>query len=109
MGENSNIERPPNINYSVINLEYHPQDSRIKIADDDIAQTLSGRMGTGGVTSQSSLKYITLTEKRFFKWVEDDKSVTIRNRSGSYGGGSEVLVIELSEDNWDNIGEQPSR
>lgn len=48
MGENSNIERPPNINYSVINLEYHPQDSRIKIADDDIAQTLSGRMGTGG-------------------------------------------------------------
>lgn len=36
---------------------------------------------------------ITLTEKRFFEWHEDDKSVTLRNMSGSYGGGSEVLVI----------------
>ena len=35
----------------------------------------------------------TLTEKRFFDWREDDISVTLRNRSGSYGGGSEVLVI----------------
>ena len=35
----------------------------------------------------------TLTEKRFFEWYEDDKSVTLRNRGGSYGGGSEVLVI----------------
>ena len=35
----------------------------------------------------------TLTEKRFFEWHEDDISVTIRNKGGSYGGGSEVLVI----------------
>lgn len=35
----------------------------------------------------------TLTEKRYFEWHEDDVSVTLRNRSGSYGGGSEVLVI----------------
>lgn len=35
----------------------------------------------------------TLTEKRFFEWHEDDVSVTLRNHSGSYGGGSEVLVI----------------
>lgn len=35
----------------------------------------------------------TLTEKRFFEWHEDDKSVTLRNKSGSYGGGSEVLVV----------------
>ena len=35
----------------------------------------------------------TLTEKRFFEWHEDDISVTLRNKSGSYGGGSEVLVI----------------
>ena len=34
----------------------------------------------------------TLTEKRFFEWHEDDVSVTLRNKSGSYGG-SEVLVI----------------
>ena len=35
----------------------------------------------------------TLTEKRFFEWYEDDVSVTLRSRSGSYGGGSETLVI----------------
>lgn len=29
----------------------------------------------------------TLTEKRFFEWHEDDVSVTLRNHSGSYGGG----------------------
>jgi len=31
-----------------INLEYHPHDSRIKIALDDIVQALTARMGTGG-------------------------------------------------------------
>lgn len=33
---------------------------------------------------------ITLTEKRFFEWHEDDKSVTIRNCGGSYGGERSV-------------------
>ena len=36
---------------------------------------------------------VTVTEKRFFDWHEDDVSVTLRNKGGSYGGGSEVLVI----------------
>lgn len=31
-----------------INLEYHPMDSRIRVVDEDICQTLSNRMGTGG-------------------------------------------------------------
>ncbi len=31
-----------------INLEYHPNDSRTKIAQDDICQSLTSRMGTGG-------------------------------------------------------------
>ena len=35
----------------------------------------------------------TLTEKRFFEWHEDDISVTLRYKGGSYGNGSEVLVI----------------
>lgn len=30
-------------------LENHPNDSRVKISEDGICQTLSGRMGTGGV------------------------------------------------------------
>lgn len=29
-------------------LENHPADSRLKICDDGICQTLSSRMGTGG-------------------------------------------------------------
>ena len=29
-------------------LDYHPQDSRIRYADEDVSQTLSARMGTGG-------------------------------------------------------------
>ena len=43
-------------------------------------------------------KIITLTEKRFFEWYEDDVSVTLRNKSGSYGGGSEVLIICTTEE-----------
>ena len=34
------------LNY--INLEYHPADSRIRIVEEDICQTLNQRMGTGG-------------------------------------------------------------
>lgn len=35
----------------------------------------------------------TYTEKRFFEWHEDDVSVTLRSKSGSYGGGSEVFIV----------------
>lgn len=31
-----------------ISLEYHPTDSRITLWDNDICQTLTERMGTGG-------------------------------------------------------------
>lgn len=36
---------------------------------------------------------ITFSEKRFFEWHKDDLAVTIRNKGGSYGGGSEVLIV----------------
>lgn len=39
------------------------------------------------------MKQRTLTEKRFFEWHEDNVAVTLRNKGGSYGNGSEVLVI----------------
>ena len=35
----------------------------------------------------------TLTEKRFFEWHEDDVSVTLRNKSGSYGGQRSVRYL----------------
>ena len=31
-----------------VNLDYHPADSRIKIIDSEVCQTLNSRMGTGG-------------------------------------------------------------
>ena len=36
----------------------------------------------------------TYTEKRFFEWYEDSVSVTLRSSGASYGGGSEVLIVE---------------
>lgn len=36
----------------VMALENHPADSRVKINEDNVVQTLSSRMGTGGATSQ---------------------------------------------------------
>ena len=44
------------------------------------------------------MKPKTLTEKRFFEWHEDDRSVTIREKGGSYGGGSEVLIVYEADD-----------
>ena len=46
----------------------------------------------GGVLMTVGEEVVTYSEKRFFEWHEDDKSVNIRASSGSYGGGSEVLV-----------------
>lgn len=38
---------------------------------------------------------ITLSEKRFFEWHIDDKSVTLRNKGGSYGGGQRSACNSL--------------
>lgn len=40
----------------------------------------------------------TYTEKRFFEWHEDDVAVTLRSSGASYGGGSEVLVVQSQFD-----------
>ena len=36
---------------------------------------------------------VTYSEKRFFEWHEDNKSVSIRACSGSYGGGAKSLSV----------------
>lgn len=36
---------------------------------------------------------MTVTEKRFGEYHKDEKSVSLRNHSGTCGGGSEVLII----------------
>ena len=53
MGEERNIGSESRsdavrVGRKAIALEHHPHDSRIKIAEDGICQTLNKRMGTGG-------------------------------------------------------------
>lgn len=36
---------------------------------------------------------VTYSEKRFFEWHEDDKSVNIRASGASYGGGAKCLSV----------------
>jgi hypothetical protein len=51
----------------------------------------------------------TYTEKRFFQWYEDETSVTLRGRSGSYGGGSEALVVTITMNSYQVVtqGDEP--
>ena len=59
----------------------------------------------------------TYAEKRFFEWREDDLSVSLRAKSGSYGGGSEVFVVfsmpwceeQRSDRRADNFTKQPEQ
>lgn len=37
-------------------VENHPQDSRVKINEDGVVQTLSGQMGTGGGECSSDIR-----------------------------------------------------
>lgn len=54
------------------------------------------------------MEQMTFTEKRFFQWYRDDVSVCQRARGGSYGGGSEVLIVcqieeETQDEERDNL------
>ena len=90
--------------------------SRAKIRKKGLPEILRQALEEGKYTPRT-----TLTEKRFFEWYVDDIGVTLRRRSGSYGGGSEVFIIESDgvrkltpvecerlqgfPDNWTDIGE----
>ena len=45
---------------------------------------------------------LAFSEKRFFEWHEDTLSVSLRAKSGSYGGGSEVLIVFEDEEDESN-------
>jgi len=52
----------------VIVLEHHPNDSRIKIVDDGICQSLTSRMGTGG----GNVPLVIV--------IDDDENISEQNR-----------------------------
>ena len=59
-------------------LEYHPHDSRIRIANDDISQTLNNRMGIGGNNVPLIMEGAAPKTERF----------SVRKK----GGGKRVLI-----------------
>lgn len=75
-----------------INLEYHPCDSRIKIVDYDVCQTLNSRMGTGG----GNVPLILVLEDQGgvqISWNTDELSPTLRAESH----GHPPLILENNE------------
>ncbi len=65
------------IDGKAVALDYHPQDSRIKYSNQNVSQTLSARMGTGG-------NNVPL--------VQDTRPATLQIRSGKAGGGKGALI-----------------
>ena len=75
-------------------IENHPADSRAKISEDGIVQTLSSRMGTGGNNTPMVMAF---GNKSFAGWTEDITS--LRASGGDYGGGSENLCVQKTYQN----------
>lgn len=66
-------------------LENHPNDSRVKISEDNVVQTLSGRMGTGGGNTPMILE--CYSQDAYDKYTQNEMSATLKNTGGVYGGG----------------------
>ena len=69
---------------SVIAIENHPNDSRVKLSEDNVVQTLSGRMGTGGGNTPMILE--CYSQDAYDKYTKNDASATLKNTGGVYGG-----------------------
>lgn len=83
-----------------INLEYHPNDSRVRIADDEICQTLTSRMGTGGgnIPIVMFVKQRRTTHKDDYEtWVESEVANTI-NTFDLGDVRSTTIVVDETED-----------
>ena len=82
-------ERSPTLRAGVvpaaIALENHPTDSRVKIAEDGMIQTLPARMGTGG----GNVPLLMEAEKE-----DANAPVTLKIRSGCSGGGKGAIWQE---------------
>lgn len=81
-----------------INLEYHPADSRLRIVDDDVCQTLSQWMGTGGGNVPIILITIDDQGGAVIRWNYNELSPTLR---GEMKGHPPEVVLENETDNVD--------
>lgn len=76
-------------------VENHPADSRVTLSADNVCQTLSARMGTGGGNVPMVLEETAEVygEGAYGDYVEGRFS-TLKASGGVYGGGSETFVAE---------------
>ena len=86
-------ERSPTLRAGVvpaaIALEIHPTDSRVKIAEDGMVQTLPARMGTGGGSVP-----LVMEAEGTQDTEEAGAPVTLKIRSGCEGGGKGAIWQE---------------
>lgn len=79
-----------------INLEYHPNDSRMRIADDEVCQSLTQRMGTGGNNVPLVLA-VGIDSYNQMAWEEVAPSLRANE-----GGDTKpkVLVVRDADSSW---------
>lgn len=75
-GEN----RTPTLVVQSMPIENHPNDSRIKIKEDNISQTLSSRMGTGGNNTPLVMEKVFSSTVGSFMHAEEDLASTLMAR-----------------------------
>lgn len=81
-------------------IDNHPADSRVEIAKDDVCQTLSARMGTGGGNVPLVMETdepIAYGQSGYGDYVENRVS-TLKCNGGDLGGGSESLILKQTKD-----------
>lgn len=76
-------------NRPAVALEHHPNDSRLKIAEDGMVQTLNARMGTGGGQCSphngGATEMMMFENYQFANWRPG--CGTLKASGGDYGGG----------------------
>lgn len=76
-----------------ITLEHHPQDSRIKIVDSEICQTLASNMGLGG----NNVPLILVFDMLNLNPKTDNLCQTLNAYNGTGGNNMPLLLIEKNE------------
>ena len=72
---------------TAVPIENHPNDSRAKICEDGVVQTLSGRMGTGGNNTP------LIMERRFSDVRISDNDISPTLESGTGEGGNNLPMV----------------
>lgn len=73
-----------------LSIENHAMDGRCRVDESGKVQTLSSRMGTGGM----NVPLVAFEQRAYDKYTDTGLSSTLKAHGGSYGGGSESLVIK---------------